>query len=509
MAGLGLAVLFLTVLIGYRALYQGKIYPGVNVASVPVGGLTPEQAQITLRAHLESSIQNPLVVTADGQQWQLSREALGAHYDWPGLAAAAYDVGRTGSAFDQLTAPVLVRVASRNVEASVELKPTDWSAILAPIAKQIDRPAVDATLAVSPDHTVQLKPDRSGVHLDEEAAKRVIANALASGATTPIQLPIIPIPPAVSAAALQADRAQAMTYLSGPVTLTYEGRTWTLDVDQLQAALTASSLDSSGKPSKLDVNQSLLDRFVGQVAADVNRPVRDAELTLQAGKVTVVPEQSGRRVDVEATENLVRKALATNERTLSPVIQEVAPKVTAAEWDSVVVLANRLIGSPVVLSGPGNQSWELSTASLQKMLVLPKQPGDSGTSQPQLDSTKLSTFVASVAKDVDRDPVNARFQLAGGKATLLKPGVDGLRVDQAATVTAIQVAATGSTRMVSLPVASVAPAIGADEASKLAGLQLIADNSTSYAGSIPPRRHNVELATSLLNGVVVPPGRVF
>jgi len=301
MAGLGLAVLFLTVLIGYRALYQGKIYPGVNVASVPVGGLTPEQAQITLRAHLESSIQNPLVVTADGQQWQLSREALGARYDWPGLAAAAYDVGRTGSAFDQLTAPVLVRVASRNVEASVELKPTDWSAILAPIAKQIDRPAVDARLAVSPDHTVQLKPDRSGVHLDEEAAKRVIANALASGATTPIQLPIIPIPPAVSAAALQADRAQAMTYLSGPVTLTYEGRTWTLDVDQLQAALTASSLDSSGKPSKLDVNQSLLDRFVGQVAADVNRPVRDAELTLQAGKVTVVPEQSGRRVDVEAT----------------------------------------------------------------------------------------------------------------------------------------------------------------------------------------------------------------
>jgi vancomycin resistance protein YoaR len=62
---------------------------------------------------------------------------------------------------------------------------------------------------------------------------------------------------------------------------------------------------------------------------------------------------------------------------------------------------------------------------------------------------------------------------------------------------------------VTLPVQVVAPSVTAADGGQIANLTLIADNSTSYAGSIPPRRHNVELATSLLNGVVIAPGEIF
>ena len=507
--GIGLVVLLLAVVIGYRAAYAGKIYPGVRIDGVPVGGLTPAQAQSTLQVQLQSSLQDPLVVRAGSQQWQLSRLALGAHYDWQGLAATAYDVGRTGSPVDQLVSPLVVRIAPRNVGASVALGTADWAAVLAPIARQLDHPAVDASLSVTSDHTVQLRPDHSGTQLDEVRAKRLIAAALVSAATNPVQLPVSPVAPTVPAAALQEARSQATAFLSGPVSLNYQGHTWTLGIDQLQAALAIPNVDGSGRLSPLDVKQATLDQVVGQVARDLNRPVQNAELVLQDGKVVVVPEQSGREVDVVATEGLVRKALASNHRTVTPVIQELTPTVKAADWVPAVTVANRLIGSAIVVNGPGNQSWKLSPASLQKMLVLPKQPSNSQLARPQLDPAKLSAFVASVAKDVDRDPVNARFQLASGKVTLLKPGLDGLKVDQRSTMAAIQTAASSSDRSVSLSATSVPPSVGADEAAKLSGLQLVADNSTSYVGSIPPRRHNVELATALLNGVVVPPGATF
>ena len=507
--GIGLVVLLLAVVIGYRAAYAGKIYPGVRIDGVPVGGLTPAQAQSTLQVQLQSSLQDPLVVRAGSQQWQLSRLALGAHYDWQGLAATAYDVGRTGSPVNQLVSPLVVRIAPRNVGASVALGTADWAAVLAPIARQLDHPAVDASLSVTSDHTVQLRPDHSGTQLDEVRAKRLIAAALVSAATNPVQLPVSPVAPTVPAAALQEARSQATAFLSGPVSLNYQGHTWTLGIDQLQAALAIPNVDGSGRLSPLDVKQATLDQVVGQVARDLNRPVQNAELVLQDGKVVVVPEQSGREVDVVATEGLVRKALASNHRIVTPIIQELTPTVKAADWVPAVTVANRLIGSAIVVNGPGNQSWKLSPASLQKMLVLPKQPSNSQLARPQLDPAKLSAFVASVAKDVDRDPVNARFQLASGKVTLLKPGLDGLKVDQRSTMAAIQTAASSSDRSVSLSATSVPPSVGADEAAKLSGLQLVADNSTSYVGSIPPRRHNVELATALLNGVVVPPGATF
>ena len=54
------------------------------------------------------------------------------------------------------------------------------------------------------------------------------------------------------------------------------------------------------------------------------------------------------------------------------------------------------------------------------------------------------------------------------------------------------------------PTASPTPLVSAEDVSDVLGW-----GRTSYAGSIPPRKHNVELATKRLNGVTVPPGGVF
>lgn len=507
--GVGLVLVVVLALLGYRESYRGRIFPGVAVAGLSVGGMSPEQARAKLGGHLSASFDAPLIVEANGRQWKLSRRALGAQYDLASLADAAFAVGRTGGVLDRLVTPAVTAARHRDLDADVELGPADWTQALGPIAEAVDRPAVDARLAVSTDHVVQVVPDRSGVRLDRNQAKREIAAALVSGASAPVQLPIVLESPTVRAADLGAAQKQVSVALSGPVSVAYSGQTWTLSVDDLQLALVLPRATDNGKLSELDVDAPTLDRFVQKIASDVDRPGQSAHLALQSGKVVATPSKTARTVDRAATAAQIRAALLTTQRMLVPTVKEARPVVVESDLAPSLAAANLLVGAPIVLSGPAGQTWTLTSAMLQKMLAIPPDPTAQRDQTPRLDPAKLKEYVAGVADDVDRPAANARFQYSGGQVKLIRDGASGYQLDQQSTADLIQKAATGDSRTVALPVASVAPAFGSQDAGKLADIQLIGQNSTSYAGSIPPRRHNVELATSMLNGVVVPPGQIF
>jgi len=60
-----------------------------------------------------------------------------------------------------------------------------------------------------------------------------------------------------------------------------------------------------------------------------------------------------------------------------------------------------------------------------------------------------------------------------------------------------------------LPVTIVDPAVSSDDPQSLGITELIDKGSTSFAGSIPEKKHNIQLAAQRLTGVVVAPGATF
>jgi vancomycin resistance protein YoaR len=87
--------------------------------------------------------------------------------------------------------------------------------------------------------------------------------------------------------------------------------------------------------------------------------------------------------------------------------------------------------------------------------------------------------------------------------------VNGAKLDVDAAIAAIKSQTLTDNRQVSLPITTINPLVRAEDTSALVIKDLIEEDSTSYAGSIPERAHNVELAASRLNGVVVGPGQTF
>jgi vancomycin resistance protein YoaR len=291
------------------------------------------------------------------------------------------------------------------------------------------------------------------------------------------------------------------------VTVQYGDRSWNLSTDEIQVALTVPSATSRDSPAPY-VEPSLVSQFIDRIASDVERPAQDAKLVLAGDKVVLEPAVTARVLDRNETARRVWVAIRSEQRKAQPAVDERQPAVRDDDLTASLGLANTLIQEPVLVTGPDNRQWTLTTSALRDMLVLPTSGGNGQA--PRVDATKLADFVAGLAQDVDMAPLNARFQRnSAGQVTAIRDSVDGLAVDRAEAARLIGSAAASSNRRVSLPVRSTGPAVTAADVGQLAGLQLIADNTTSYAGSIPPRRHNVEFATSLLNGVVVAPGDIF
>jgi vancomycin resistance protein YoaR len=502
----------LLLLVGYRLALADRVFPGVSVRGVDLGGRTRAEAAGLLTSRLQLSVAAPLVVVADSRQWQLSRAALGAHYDVGQLTALALSYGRTGRVLGDLLAPVTLRITPRDIDPSILLDDADWNAFLDPIATAIDRPAVDASLTIDSGHRPVISPEQDGVRLDRVRTRELLTAALLANSMDVVTLPAQPIRPAVRAVDLESARRQAAILLSGPVKITSTDRTRTLSFDDIQQALILPGAGASAQPRTVDVDPGLVPGIVARIAAEVDRPAKNAAIALDGSSNRFVLRSgySALRVDRATTTSRIAAALTAVDREVSLAVDETPPEARDEDLSAALTTANSIIASDLVVNGPAAMQWTISSASLRGMVYVPDPVGIKAGTLPALDPAKVGEVVRKIAKDVDRTPLNARFQRnSDASYHLIRDSVTGLTVTQADSVARIVAAAAGSTRSVDLVVVATSPAVARQDVDKLGSLSLIAENSTAYGFSIPPRRHNVELATSLLNGVVVGPGEIF
>ena len=96
---LAVLALFLgAILTLYRADHNGRIYTGVTVQGIDVGGMTPEAAAAALRDASSYSSAGTITLTDPdtGQEWTFAPAQLGIVVDAKTTANEAFDVGRTG-----------------------------------------------------------------------------------------------------------------------------------------------------------------------------------------------------------------------------------------------------------------------------------------------------------------------------------------------------------------------------------------------------------------------------
>jgi vancomycin resistance protein YoaR len=305
---------------------SGKVPRGVTAAGVPLGGLTPDAADERLQSVVAPRAAQPIAVTMATVQAEVDPRRIGLSVDSRATVEQAdtqplNPVTRLMSFFVDTPIGVVTAVDEQALTATLE----DLGATVA-------EDPVEGSVEFVDGEPVSSDP-QNGRRLDVAAAAGVLVRDWALD--EPLDLPMVALAPSTT----DADVATAMDdvaipAVSGPVRVDGDNDTRALlSEDVIAAALTFDTEDGRLSPV-IDIDL-LADALRPQLAAS-ETPRRDADIDFAVTPPVTVAEQTGRRVDYDATlADLVSVLSSTENREITAVYVDEEPALTVDELDEL------------------------------------------------------------------------------------------------------------------------------------------------------------------------------
>lgn len=251
---------------------------------------------------------------------------------------------------------------------------------------------------------------------------------------------------------------------------------------------------------------------LSRIAAEIDQPAIDARIDVQVaqnGRVTVstVPASAGSLLLVDETAQRMREAISRGlPTTVQLSIGILQPALSTAAVEPVRTRAERMVEAPVSLAYE-NKSWALSPAELAGVLAFERVAPDQ--LRLEVDESALDRTLTRIHPQIGQPAMNARFEWNGGNLRLIRDSREGTGIDVAALARMFEERLTVGERSLLLPIIVARPAVTSADGPRLGIRELVKESRTSFPGATAEKQHNIRLASSNLNGTVVPPGELF
>ena len=263
-------------------------------------------------------------------------------------------------------------------------------------------------------------------------------------------------------------------------------------------------------------DQSKAYSVLQSIAQQVNRPVVEAQISMNGIEANVSSGQVGRQVDIKATLRAAEAFLLTHQDgSVRLVVEETQPAIMDVQ--STATLVKQILSQPLTLSAPeGSPSsgpWTIEPQDLAKLLIFErKQNGETSDYVVSLNRQALVNYLGSLAPTLRVEPVNARmiFNEDTKQLEVFKSAVIGQSLDVEASVNEILNKIQAGEHQVGLLIQSVDPPVKDDASAESLGIrELVAQTTSYFYGSVPERVQNIRAASGSFHGVMVAPGEVF
>lgn len=258
-------------------------------------------------------------------------------------------------------------------------------------------------------------------------------------------------------------------------------------------------------PFEVSYNEEKLDQSLSVIAEQTTVSPIHPSAKIDGSEIVVNPGKAGTQIDAEAIKSqIIDQTRYNNFQKIVFETQTLDPALTDSEVKNFADYASKFIGKGVVIN------YEFSNIDLKDSEIVKMLTPDGG-----IDKNLLKTKVESVANLLDREPQNSVFVFEEGRVKEFTPSKDGIKVDQDKLVdkisqTIIELSGSQEKQITITPeVVSTKPQITNGDVNNLGIRELIGRGTSTYKGSIASRVHNVALAASRINGVLVAPGETF
>ncbi|HZQ06676.1 MAG TPA: VanW family protein [Anaerolineae bacterium] len=295
-------------------------------------------------------------------------------------------------------------------------------------------------------------------------------------------------------------------------------------VEQARALVLGADVTASSA-----FDDAVAKQYVSVLAAQIDRPPRDASYRLEGMNLIETPALAGRRLDGDETFARIKSFAANPMGEIALPIQELAPHQVDAKQAQTQIKA--FLSAPLVLVY-GDRSWAIDQAALTKMISLQpvSRPDGSLSYKAVLSNDALRAQVEALAREINQAPRDARFHFDNGTLTPSVMSQEGRELDVDATMQAIAARmqqAYSSSRVagnaalnassinalrantVELAVHVTKPQVDARDAANFGIKELVSTGTSTFYHSIPNRIQNIKTAQASFDGVVIPPGGTF
>lgn len=289
------------------------------------------------------------------------------------------------------------------------------------------------------------------------------------------------------------------------------------------------SFDLTPQPS---FSYSRLETAVAYYDQKYGQEPHDAQIKLTETGLTISPEADGKKVNfITAYENFLSTLKTFSPSPIVLKLETLKPQITQADLTPLQTKVETLLKTPIKLTF-NNQSFELTKEELLSMISFSKETGVfldlKVNNQPvsrldlhfakenpdkpvrlTLGQEQASSYLQTLSKQINREPVNAKFNFDQGRVAAFTPHQNGQKLDETDTLKQLQSLLETPKETLALKVAVTEAVVTTESINNYGIKELIGSGTSRFAGSIPNRQENVALAANRINGTLVAPGEVF
>jgi len=256
---------------------------------------------------------------------------------------------------------------------------------------------------------------------------------------------------------------------------------------------------------RLNLDEERLSERLSVIASQVSIEPVYPSVRLVGKNLIVEKGQVGQELDLERLRLEIGQNLAFAKNSpLRLSIKTVDPTLTNEQEKAFRHRAENLVGKELSLVFE-HETYSLQGNDLFKFLD-PKN---------EYLEENLSDYISNLALKINREPQNPIFVFEKGKVRQFAPAKEGIKVKEGLLKEMIignlrtLEASEEKALSINLPFEATPPEIKTEDINNLGIKELIGRGSSRFKGSIPSRIHNIALASSKFNGILIKPGEIF
>lgn len=258
-------------------------------------------------------------------------------------------------------------------------------------------------------------------------------------------------------------------------------------------------------PLNYSLDEDSLREQIATFSAEIYVPTVEPQIKVSGQTIIIEPGKPGQEVDQRTLLLQIKQQLQNYQASpiLLPVIQ-LNPQLAEEEVELTKKRAEALLGKSIKIT-VADQVFNLDQEILISLLDF----------RAGFDQVKIEEYLKNLGQSVNRPPENAAFRFENNRVLVFKPAKEGIELDQPLAAKNLnqvlsQIEETAEKELVlTLQVRETPPAVKTEEVNDLGIKELLGQGVSYFRGSITSRIHNIQLASSKLNGILIPPGETF